>query len=122
MLVVDDVQPGSGADGVLAPGDILVAIDGKPIPEFFSLEDVLDDHVGQKIERGSAARPRNSCGIRSACRSLSAITPDEYIEFGEAVVHTLSYQQARHFNVPIKGCMSRTPAMFSAAPAFRAPP
>ncbi len=50
MLVVDDVQPGSGADGQLAPGDILVAIDGKPIPEFFSLEDVLDSHVGQKIE------------------------------------------------------------------------
>jgi S1-C subfamily serine protease len=34
---------------------------------------------------------------------LSAITPDEYIEFGEAVVHNLSYQQARHFNLPIKG-------------------
>ncbi len=50
MLVVDDVQPGSGADGMLAPGDILVAIDGKPIPEFFSLEEVLDGHVGQKIE------------------------------------------------------------------------
>src|SRR5471030_3294051 len=27
MLVVDDVQPGSGADGLLGPGDILVAID-----------------------------------------------------------------------------------------------
>src|SRR5471030_67314 len=39
MLVVDDVQPGSGADGLLGPGDILVAIDGKPMPEFFSLED-----------------------------------------------------------------------------------
>src|SRR5258707_12744086 len=37
MLVVEDVQPGSPADGVLAAGDILVAIDGKPIPEFFSL-------------------------------------------------------------------------------------
>ncbi|HTB27723.1 MAG TPA: S1C family serine protease, partial [Steroidobacteraceae bacterium] len=27
MLVVDEVQPGSAADGVLAPGDILVALD-----------------------------------------------------------------------------------------------
>src|SRR5476651_1142682 len=50
MLVVDDVQPGSGADGVLAPGDILVAVDGKPIPEFFSLEDVLDNRVGREIK------------------------------------------------------------------------
>src|SRR5277367_4147947 len=49
MLVVDDVQPGSGADGILAPGDILIAIDGKPIPEFFSLEDVLDNHVERRV-------------------------------------------------------------------------
>src|SRR6266404_4237655 len=57
MLVVDDVQPGSSADGILAPGDILVAVGGKPIPEFFSLEEVLDNHVGQRVkvevQRGS---------------------------------------------------------------------
>jgi S1-C subfamily serine protease len=38
MLVVDDVQPGSEADGKLSPGDMLIAIDGKPVPEFFALE------------------------------------------------------------------------------------
>ena len=27
----------------------LDSIDGKPIPEFFSLEDVLDDHVGGQV-------------------------------------------------------------------------
>ena len=49
MLVVDEVQPGSAADGVLAPGDILVAIEGKPVPEFFALEDVLDNRVGRQV-------------------------------------------------------------------------
>src|ERR1700723_913875 len=57
MLVVDEVQPGSAADGVLSPGDILVAIEGKPVPEFFTLEDVLDNRVGRQvkveIQRGS---------------------------------------------------------------------
>ena len=108
MLVVDDVQPGSGGDGLLAPGDILVSIDGKPIPEFFALEDVLDSHVGRQVDvevqRGSAT-VRHSLGVQS----LSAITADEYIEFGEAVVHTLSYQQARHFNVPIQGVYVANP-------------
>jgi S1-C subfamily serine protease len=108
MLVVEDAQPGSAADGVLAPGDILVAIDGKPIPEFFTLEDVLDSHVGQQInvevQRGREIL-RHALGVQS----LSAITADEYIEFGEAVVHTLSYQQARHFNVPIKGLYVANP-------------
>ncbi len=108
MLVVDDVQPGSGADGVLAPGDILVAVDGKPIPEFFALEDVLDSHVGRQVEL-EVQRGRDTVRHSLGVQSLSSITADQYIEFGEAVVHTLSYQQARHFNVPIKGVYVANP-------------
>jgi S1-C subfamily serine protease len=108
MLVVDDVQPGSGADGKLMPGDILVAINGKPIPEFFALEDVLDSHVGQQVNV-EVQRGRESVRHSLDVQSLSAITADEYIEFGEAVVHTLSYQQARHFNLPIKGVYVANP-------------
>jgi pro-apoptotic serine protease NMA111 len=115
MLVVDDVQPGSGADGVLSPGDILVAIDGKPIPEFFALEDVLDNHVGQKV-KVEVRRGRQTVDHELEVVSLNAITADQYIEFGEAVVHTLSYQQARHFNVPIKGVYVANPGyVFGAA-------
>jgi pro-apoptotic serine protease NMA111 len=108
MLVVDDVQPGSGADGLLAPGDILVAVDGKPIPEFFALEDVLDSHVGRQVEL-EVQRGRDTVRHSLGVQSLSSITADQYIEFGEAVVHTLSYQQARHFNVPIKGVYVANP-------------
>jgi S1-C subfamily serine protease len=108
MLVVDDVQPGSGADGVLSPGDILISIDGKPIPEFFSLEDVLDDHVGQSVQV-EVQRGNDTVGHALTVQSLSAITADEYIEFGEAVVHNLSYQQARHYNLPIKGVYVANP-------------
>jgi S1-C subfamily serine protease len=108
MLVVEDVQPGSGADGLLAPGDILVAIDGKPIPEFFALEEVLDGHVGRQVEL-EVQRGRETVKHSLDVQSLSTITADEYLEFGEAVVHTLSYQQARHFNVPIKGVYVANP-------------
>lgn len=108
MLVVDDVQPGSAADGVLAPGDILVGIEGKSIPEFFALEDVLDSRVGQQINV-EVQRGRETVKHALSVQSLNAITADEYIEFGEAVVHTLSYQQARHFNVPIKGVYIANP-------------
>src|ERR1700681_4746204 len=80
MLVVEDVQPGSGADGVLAPGDILVAIDGKPTPEFFALEDVLDSHVGQQVNV-EVQRGRELLRHALDVQSLSAITADEYIEF-----------------------------------------
>jgi S1-C subfamily serine protease len=108
MLVVDEVQPGSAADGVLSPGDILVAIDGKPVPEFFALEDVLDNHVGREINV-EVLRGDQALHHALAVESLGAITADEYIEFGEAVVHTLSYQQARHYNLPIKGVYVANP-------------
>jgi S1-C subfamily serine protease len=102
MLVVDDVQPGSVADGILSPGDMLISIDGKPVPEFFALEDVLDNHVGLPIKL-EIQRGKQIMRHALVVQNLSAITPDEYIEFGEAVVHNLSYQQARHFNLPIQG-------------------
>jgi S1-C subfamily serine protease len=115
MLVVDEVQSGSAADGILSPGDILVAIDGKPVPEFFALEDVLDNHVGQEVK---VEVQRGSQTLKHALdvESLNTITSDEYIEFGEAVVHTLSYQQARHYNLPIKGVYVANPGyIFGAA-------
>ncbi len=40
---------------------------------------------------------------------LRSITPDEYLEFGEAVVNTLSYQMARHMNVPVRGAFVANP-------------
>ncbi len=108
MLVVDEVQPGSAADGILSPGDILVAIDGKPVPEFFALEDVLDNHVGRQV-KVEIQRGNETLWHALEVESLSDITADEYIEFGEAVVHTLSYQQARHYNLPIKGVYVANP-------------
>jgi pro-apoptotic serine protease NMA111 len=115
MLVVDEVQPGSAADGLLSPGDILVAIDGKPVPEFFALEDVLDNHVGQEV-KVEVQRGSETLAHALDVESLNSITADEYIEFGEAVVHTLSYQQARHYNLPIKGVYVANPGyVFGAA-------
>ena len=120
MLVVNDVQPGSAADGMLEPGDILVAIDGKPVPEFFGLEDTLDSHVGQTV-KVEIQRGRQAVTHDLPVTSLHDITADEYLEFGEAVVHNLSYEQARHFAVPIKGVYVANPGyVFGAAGIPRA--
>ena len=102
MLVVDEVQPGSAADGKLAPGDILISINGKPIPEFFGLEDVLDANVGEPVDV-VVRRGAQTIDHKIRVQDLHAITAHEFLEFGEAVVHTLSYQEARHFDLPIQG-------------------
>ena len=108
MLVVSEVQPGSPTEGKLQPGDILVRVNGKLVTTFEPLADVLDSSVGQtitvQVERGGAVlEPRLEVG------DLHTITPSEYLEFGDAVVHTLSYQMARHFNAPVQGVFVANP-------------
>ena len=69
---------------------------------------MLDAHVGQEIdiqlERGGR---RIDAKVR--VDDLHAITPDEYLEFGDAIVNRLSYQQARHYNRPAEGVYVANP-------------
>ena len=108
MLTVGQVVPGSPAAGKIAPGDILVEINGELITEFIPLEAILDSHVGKAVE---VAVERGGKRIVSEIivDDLHAITPDEYLEFGDGVVNTLSYQQARHYNRKPEGVYVANP-------------
>ena len=117
MLVVEQVLPGGSGDGVLLPGDILVAIEDRPLVEFVPLADVLDVNVGRTlnvtIERGG-----NSKTLGLEVSDLHGITPDEFLRFGDAVVNRLSYQQARHFNRPVEGVYVANPGYVLGAAAI----
>ena len=108
MLVVSEVQPGSSAEDELQPGDILVRVNGKLTATFDPLEDVLDSSVGKtvqlEVERGGEVFERSL-----VVQDLNSITPARYLQFGDAVVHDLSYQMARHMNAPIRGVFVANP-------------
>ena len=108
MLVVREVQPGSMAEGVLEPGDILIRLVGQLADTFDPLSQVLDDKVGQavkvEVQRGGVASTHEL-----PVQNLDQITPDEYLELGDGVVHTLSWQQARHLNAPVSGVYVANP-------------
>ncbi len=108
MLVVTEVQPASGAFGQLAVGDVLVAINGKAISDFDSVDALLDDNVGRQVEV-SVVRGGGTRKVPLLVQDLHEITPDEYLEIGDGVVHTLSWQMARHMNVPISGVYVANP-------------
>ncbi|CAN0333084.1 unnamed protein product, partial [Hapterophycus canaliculatus] len=36
-------------------------------------------------------------------RDLQAITPSEFLDVSASVLHPLSYQQARNYNLPVEG-------------------
>jgi len=117
MLVVTEVQPGSRAEGVLEPGDILVRVEGRLTTTFDPLAEVLDSDVGRSVElelqRGGERLTREI-----EIEDLGAITPSEFLEFGDAVVHSLSWQMARHLNAPIRGIYVANPGYVLGAAAI----
>ncbi|MBO87394.1 MAG: hypothetical protein CL927_18760, partial [Deltaproteobacteria bacterium] len=101
-LVVESTNPGGPADGLLEPGDILMAVNGEALASFVPLEQTFDASVGQtitlSIERGGTA-----IDVPLTVGDLHAITPDRYVEFDAAILHELSYQKARSYSVPVDG-------------------
>lgn len=108
MLVVGQVQPGSPAYGQLQPGDVLVKLQQQPVAQFEPLEAVLDDAVGKTVTL-ELQRGGKTLTTELTVGDLEAISPASYVEFGEAVVHDFSYQQARHFNLPVQGVFVANP-------------
>ncbi len=108
MLSVQQVIPESAADNVFQVGDILLRVNGALITEFVPLAAILDEQVGNQItievERGGKPL-RASIPVED----LHGITPDEYLEFGDVIVNDLSYQQARHYNRPVRGVYVANP-------------
>ena len=111
LLVVRSTLKGSAASSALTPGDILLRIGEEEFPDFLRLEALLDQSVGQTvtvlIERGGS--------ILEAVIEVSdlhAVTPSEYITFGGTYLHPTSYQQARHFNVPLNTIYVAQPGYF----------
>jgi len=108
MLTVRQVIPDSPAHGKIEPGDILVRINDEFVTEFVPLEEILDGSVGEsvtvEIERGG-----RSIRHHLQVSDLHEISPDEFLEFGDAIVNNLSYQQSRHYNRPVSGVYVANP-------------
>lgn len=108
LLVVAEVQPGSPADGKLEVGDIVLQAEGQWLADFQALGALLDDSVG-RVVRLQVRRGDRLVDAALAVDDLHAITPDRFLEFGDAIVHPFSYQMARHFNLPVRGVFVANP-------------
>jgi len=108
MLTVQQVIPESPAAGNLESGDILLRINGELVTEFIPLAAILDDSVNTDIEV-EVERGGQSVTAFITVTDLHAITPDEFLEFGDATVNNLSYQQARHYNRAVSGVYVANP-------------
>jgi len=119
LLVVRRSLPGTQAHDLLKPGDILIK--GSRINEklkwlrrFDELEKLFDDSVNQKIKL-LVERAGRAVEVAIKVDDLHALTPDKYITFGQAILHNLSYQQARHLNRPVEGVYVAQPGYILSA-------
>jgi S1-C subfamily serine protease len=108
MLVVTEVLPGSPSESILQPGDVLTRVNGQYVTQFEPLSETLDNSVGGQVEL-NLERGGKLIEAKLPVSDLHAITPSAYAEFGDSVVNRLSYQQARHFNVPVRGVYVANP-------------
>ena len=108
MLAIEQVIPDTPADGKLEPGDILVRINGQLVTEFVPMAAMLDDNVGSTVELDLERGGRQVTETIEVI-DLHAITPSQYLQFGDAIVNNLSYQQARHYNRDVSGVYVANP-------------
>jgi len=102
LLVVKSIIPESSAAEALEVGDILLAINEQSIAEFSTLESNINNNVNQRVNL-SVLRRGEALSVSVNVNDLDTITPSAFLKFDGGVFHNLSYQQARHFNKPIKG-------------------
>ncbi|NGP54074.1 trypsin-like peptidase domain-containing protein [Thioalkalivibrio sp. XN8] len=115
LLVVREIVPGAPGDGTLQPGDILLAIDGRPLATFVALAEALDNNVGASLVL-SLRRGETDLQVEVEVTDLHAVSPDEFLQIGDAVLNNLSYQQARHLHAPLHGVYVANPGyMFMAS-------
>ncbi|KAK9700240.1 hypothetical protein RND81_08G225800 [Saponaria officinalis] len=96
MLIVESVVPGGPAYKQLETGDVLVFVNGEVMTQFLKLETLLDDCVNQKFEM-QIERGGTPVTVELVVQDTHSVTPDYFLEVSGAVIHPLSYQQARNF-------------------------
>ena len=99
-LVVEDTTPGGPGEGALEVGDVLVKIRGEFVTNFVTLEATLDDNVCTTLEV-VVERGGEEVVLRITPGNLHDVTPSRFLEVCGGVVHALSYQQARNFQLPV---------------------
>lgn len=114
-LVVDRVLPGGAGHDILKPGDIVIKVEQQLLADFAKLEAILDARVGRLITM-TVTRDKRVDELTVRVADLHAITPFAYVSVSGAILHNLSYQQARHLHRPLTGVYVAWPGyMFTVA-------
>lgn len=102
MLCAEVILPEGPADGKLEEGDVLIKVNDELLTQFIRLDDILDSNVGKEVKL-LVQRGGQDVEVECQVGDLHAITPARYVTVSGAIIHDLSYQQARFYAIPCRG-------------------
>jgi S1-C subfamily serine protease len=89
-------------EDLLQSGDVLISIEDTLISDFVTMEEILDNRVDREVsvvvERGGISLTKSIL-----VSDLHRLSPSSFVEACGAVIHPLSYQMARHYDLPVSG-------------------
>ena len=98
-LAVEDTTPGGPCENAgVKVGDVLVSVNDVFVTDFNRLESTLDDCVGKEVQL-TLDRAGTEIKRSVIVEDLHLITPARFLECFGGIVHALSYQQARNFQL-----------------------
>jgi hypothetical protein len=98
-LAVEDTTPGGPCENAgVKVGDVLVSVNDVFVTDFVRLESTLDDCVGKEVQL-TLDRAGTEIKLSVIVQDLHLITPARFLECAGGIVHALSYQQARNFQL-----------------------
>lgn len=101
-LMVSYVIPTGPGDNVFEAGDLLLTVQDQHIDNFLQLETLLNNNVDKQLSV-SMIRNNKRIDARLSVDDLFALTPDQYVQYGNAVAIPVGISMARLFNIPVKG-------------------
>ena len=102
VLVLKQIVPDGPLSEWAKVGDVLISIDGQRISGFVELDALLDNHVGDSVAL-EVQRAGKTIKQQVTVADLHLVSPDELIIGCNGSFNDLSYQLARHYNIPIQG-------------------
>lgn len=109
VLVCEKILPGGpAAEAGVEPGDVLLDVNGNCCVDFVDIEDAIDQaapepwsaNEGKELDmRWARLGQERSTSMRAL--DFHPLIPRDFVECGAAIFHSLSYQRAMRWNIPV---------------------